>query len=117
ANGLNKVPLAQSRHVSRPVVSTQTYQPSVSFAPPSSPAQTLYDPKLLEQEIAALPKNCIVKSFPVLTDEGMPGDLAVSRLQDLTDPDKYTMKVGSGTQKILSVNATTTNLIINYKST
>ena len=93
------------------------YQPSVSFAPPASPAQTLYDPKLLEQEIAALPKNCIVKSFPVLTDENMPGDLAVSRLQDLTDPDKYTMKIGSGKQLIQSITTTTTNLIINYKST
>jgi hypothetical protein len=46
----------------------------------------------------------------------MPADLAVSRLQDLTDADKYTMMIGSGKQKILSVNATTTNFIVNYKS-
>ncbi len=107
-------PKEKPKPTSAPVMA---YQPSVSFAPPASSLQTLYDPKLLEQEIAALPKNCIVKSFPVLTDEGMPGDLAVSRMQGVTDPDKYTMKIGSGTEKIVSINTTTTNLIINYKST
>jgi hypothetical protein len=71
----------------------------------------------LEQEIAAVPKNAIVKAFPISPDEGMPGDLAVSRMQGVTDPDKYTMKIGNGTQKINSINTTTTNLIINYKST
>jgi hypothetical protein len=129
ANVLNNLTLAQPKRVSRPVVSTQApkkeigvYQPSISFQTTASPsdttsATTLYDPKLLEQEIAALPQNCIVKSFPVLTDEGMPGDLAVSRMQGVTDPDKYTMNIGSGTEKIISINTTTTNLIINYKST
>ena len=92
------------------------YQPSVSFAPPASPSQTLYDPKLLAQEIAALPKNCIVKSFPVLTDEGMPGDLAVSRSQGVTDPDKYTLIIDGDKKIIVNIATTTTNLIINYKS-
>jgi ParB-like chromosome segregation protein Spo0J len=101
---------------------TVIYQPAVSFAPPASssdsaPVLTLYDPKLLEQEIAAVPKNAFIKAFAVYPDEGMPGDLAVSRIQGVTDPDKYTMKIGSGTQKIISINTTTTNLIINYKST
>jgi hypothetical protein len=100
----------------------QAYQPSISFQSPVSPsdstsATTLYDPKLLEQEITALPQNCIVKSFPVLTDEGMPGDLAVSRLQDLIDPDKYTMMIGSGKQMIQSIAPSITNFTINYKST
>jgi hypothetical protein len=95
---------------------TITYQPAVSFAPPASPAQTLYDPKILESEIQSLPQNCIVKDYPMTPDESMPGDLAVSRMQDMTDPDKYTMLIGGGKQKILSVNATTTNFIINYKS-
>ncbi len=108
--------LGQPKHAPQPVASVQVYQPAISFAPLASPAQTLYDPKLLEQEIAALPKNCIVKAFPVLPDEGMPGDLAVSRLQDLTDADKYTMKLGGGTEKIMSISPTTTNLIVNYKS-
>jgi len=107
-------PKEKTKSTSAPVVA---YQPSMSFAPPSAPTQTLYDPKLLEQEIAALPKNCIVKAFPVLTDEGMPGDLAVSRMQGVTDPDKYTMMLGSGKQQIQSINTTTTNLIVNYKST
>jgi hypothetical protein len=104
------------------------YQPSTSFNTPASPsdlsptggstsATTLYDPKLLEQEIAALPKNCIVKSFPVLTDEGMPGDLAVSRIQGVTDPDKYTLIIDGDKKVIVNIATTTTNLIINCKST
>jgi hypothetical protein len=117
ANGLNKVPLAQSKHVSRPVDSTQTYQPSVSFAPPASPSQTLYDPKLLEQEIAALPQNCIVTAFPVSPDEGIPGDLAATRIQDMTDQDKYTLMIGGAKQKIENITAATTGLILNYKNT
>jgi hypothetical protein len=72
----------------------------------------------LEQEIiAALPKNCIVKSFPVLTDEGMPGDLAVSRIQGVTDPDKYTLIIDGDKKTIVNIATTTTNLIINCKST
>ncbi len=138
ANGLNNVPLAQPKRVSRPVVSTQVptsapimaYQPAVSFVPSASSsdstspinngdksATTLYDPKLLAQEIAALPKNCIVKSFPVLTDEGMPGDLAVSRIQGVTDPDKYTLIIDGDKKEIVNIATTTTNLIINCKST
>jgi hypothetical protein len=100
--------------------STIAYQPAVSFNTTASPLNstgTLYDPKILESEIQSLPVNCVVKDFPLTPDEGMPGDLAVSRMQDLTDPDKYTMKIGSGKQVILSVNATTTNLIVHYKST
>jgi len=110
---------------STPVAS---YQPSVSFQSAASPSDlsptgvststtTLYDPKLLEQEIAALPKNCIVKSFPVLTDEGMPGDLAVSRIQGVTDPDKYTLIIDGDKKTIANIATTTTNLIINCKST
>jgi ParB/RepB/Spo0J family partition protein len=117
-------PPAEKRALSVPIshkqeigASQQVYQPAVSFAPIASPSQTLYDPKLLEQEIAAIPKNSIVKAFPLSPDEGMPGDLAVSRMQGVTDPDKYTMKIGSGTQKIISITTTTTNLIIIYKST
>jgi hypothetical protein len=104
-----------------------SYQPSVSFNTPASsadlspsggsPSQTLYDPKLLEQEIAALPKNCVVKAFPVLTDEGMPGDLAVSRIQGVTDPDKYTLIIDGDKKTIVNIATTTTNLIINCKST
>ncbi len=105
-----------AKKIERPVAPTITYQPAVSFAPAASPAQTLYDPKILEIEIAAIPPNSIVKDYPFTPDETMPGDLAVSRLQDLTDTDRYTMKLGSGTQKILSLTPTTTNLVLNYKS-
>ncbi len=128
---------AQSSPVSQPVASTQissiaprveaaahlasekkpvkpapiiTYQPAISFQP------SVEDPKVLETEMAALPQNCVVKDFPLTPDETMPGDLAASRLQNLSDPDKYTMKIGHGTEKILSVTPTNTNLVIAYKS-
>ena len=108
------------------------YQPAVSFIPSPSSAQTLspmnttgissstrtqYDPKLFELEIAAIPKNSIVKDYPMTPDEGMPADLAVSRMQDLTDADKYTMMIGGSKQIIKTVNATNSTLTISYKST
>ncbi len=88
-----------------------TYRPSIAFK------MTDFDPKLLEQEIAAIPANSVIKNYVFQPDEGMPADLAVSRLQDLTDADKYTMMIGSGKQKILSVTPSNTNFIITYKST
>ncbi|HXL72900.1 MAG TPA: hypothetical protein VN963_04675, partial [bacterium] len=103
----------------KPVV---TYQPAVAFNTSASPSDsspmmtTLYDPKLWEQEIAALPQNCIVKAYPLSPDESMPWDMAVSRLQDLIDPDKYTLMIGGARQKIISITATATNLVITYKS-
>jgi hypothetical protein len=109
--------LGQPKRVSRPVVETQVYKPAVSFIPNPSSAQTLYNPKILEQEIAAIPANSLIKDYVFQPDEGMPADLAVSRLQDLTDEDKYTMMIGSGKQKILSVTPSNTNFIITYKST
>jgi hypothetical protein len=102
------------------VASQQVYQPAVSFQSASSlnPTATLYDPKILEFEFKSLPANyVVVKDYPMTPDEGMPGDVAVSRMQDITDPDKYTMMIGSSKQIISSVNPTKTTLTIQYKST
>jgi len=93
------------------------YQPAVSFIPSPSSTKTLYDPKILELEIAAIAQNSTIKDYVFQPDEGMPADLAVSRLQDLTDADKYTMMIGGEKQKILSVTPSNTNFIIAYKST
>src|SRR5665213_1498108 len=103
-----------STHHSPPAAA---YQPAVSFIPNPSSTKTLYDPKILELEIAAIPANSIIKDYIFQPDEGMPADLAVSRLQNLTDSDKYTMMIGSGKVKILSVIPSNTNFIIAYKST
>jgi hypothetical protein len=48
-------------------------------------------------------------------DEGMPVDVAVSRMQDLIDPDKYTLMIGGSKQIMTSVNPTSTTLTIDYK--
>jgi hypothetical protein len=112
---------------SMPVISEPESKPKAAFVPRPSKPTVVYqssiawqstdeDQKLLDAEIAALPVNCIVKDYSLAPDEGMRGDEAVGRLQDLIDPDKFTMKIGNGTEKILSVNPTTTNLMINYKS-
>jgi hypothetical protein len=110
--------LGQPNPIARQEASQQVYQPAVSFQNPSSlnPTSTLYDPKILESEIKSLPVNCVVKDYPMTPDEGMPVDVAVSRMQDITDPDKYTMMIGSDKQIVLSVNATNTTLTIQYKS-
>jgi hypothetical protein len=95
------------------------YQPSIPFntASPTNASGTLYDPKILELEIAAIPSNSVIKDYVFQPDEGMPADLAVSRLQDLTDPDKYTLMIGSAKLKILSFNPSNTDFIITYQST
>jgi hypothetical protein len=86
------------------------YQPAISFVP------SVEDPKLLKLEIAALQNNVYVKDFPLTPDESMPGDVALSRMQDLADPDKYTMMIGGGKQIIKLVTTTTTGLALLYKS-
>jgi hypothetical protein len=92
---------------STPVVS---YQPSIPFQPAAE------DPQILEDEIDAIGSNSYVKDHSVTPDEGIPGDVAVSRMRDLADPYKYTMKIGREKQTLLSANVTTTGLTINYKS-
>jgi ParB/RepB/Spo0J family partition protein len=102
----------QSNHAPQHEASAQTqvYQPSISFQPSAE------DPKVLEQEIAAFPDNTVVNDFSLAPDEGMPPDLAVSRMQNLTDPDKYIMMIGGDKQIIQSINTTTSTLTINCKS-
>jgi len=77
---------------------------------------TVEDPKILDLEIAALSDNVVLKDHPMAPDESMPGDVASSRMQDITDPDKYTMMIGSGKQTIQSVSAGNTTLSIYFKS-
>jgi hypothetical protein len=101
----------------------QVYQPSIAFNTPASPSDssgtltTLYDPKLLEQEIKAVRDKSRITAFAVLPDDGMPGDLAVSRTQEATDPDKYTLIIDGDKKKILNFATNTTNLVINFNST
>ncbi len=116
-------PSPKPNKISTPTIA---YQSAVAFIPnpsspktlsPMNPAGTLYDPKLFEFEIASVPKNSIVKDYPLTPDEGMPVDVALSRMQDVTDTDKYTMWIGDSKQIIKSANATNTTLTIDYKST
>jgi len=57
-----------------------------------------------------------LKNHAVVPDEGMPGDLAVTRMQGVMDPDKYTMMIGSDKRIVLGINAGTTTLVIHHKS-
>jgi hypothetical protein len=107
---------AASRKIEKPAPAV-AYQPAVSFVPNPASTQTLYDPKILDFEIKSLPGNyVVVKDYPLTPDEGMPVDVAVSRMQNIADPDKYTMMIGGGKQIISSVNPTNTTLTIQYKS-
>ncbi len=87
-----------------------SYQPAISFQPANE------DPKILELEIAALSDNVVVKDHPMTPDEGMPPDVALSRMQDVIDPDKYAMMIGGDKETVQSANATNTALSIYYKS-
>jgi hypothetical protein len=115
---ISSMDLGQPKPVSRPVVSTRAssqkpavvYQPAIAFQP------AVEDQQILEDEIDAIGPKRHVKDHVVTPDEGIPGDVAVSRVRDLADPDKYTMKIGKDKQTLLSANVTTTGLTINYKS-
>src|SRR5665213_1613093 len=130
ANGSNNVPSPFGDNLAQPTPSPQLVvsakapsasrskpSPVIAYIPSISFKTSDYDPKLLEQEIAAIPANSVIKDYVFQPVEGMPADLAVSQLQDLTDADKYTMMIGSGKQKILSFTPSNTNFIIAYKST
>ena len=90
--------------------SAVSYQPAVSFVPSDE------DPQVLDLEIAAVAKNVVLKNHAVAPDEGMPGDLAVTRMQGVMDPDKYTMMIGSDKRIVLGINVGTTTLTIHHKS-
>jgi hypothetical protein len=91
-------------------ISSPSYIPSVQWS------VTQEDPQVLELEIAAVAKNRVLKNHAVVPDEGMPGDLAVTRMQGVMDPDKYTMMIGSDKRIVLGINAGTTTLVIHHKS-
>jgi hypothetical protein len=69
----------------------------------------------LEFEIAAVRANTRIKPF-AFEPNYLDGAIAGQRLQDLADPDKYTMRRGHETDKVLGVSLLSTNLIIVYKS-
>ena len=102
--------LGQPKRTPQNVASVRVYQPAISFVP------SVEDPKILDLEIDALSDKVVLKDHPLSPDESMPGDVASSRMQDITDPDKYTMMIGSGKQTIQSVSAGNTTLSIYFKS-
>jgi hypothetical protein len=70
----------------------------------------------LESEFAALPKFSLVESLSFQPNTGIEGAMAARRLQDLTDPDKYTFFIGHDAQKVTNVYADTTSLNITYQN-
>jgi hypothetical protein len=70
----------------------------------------------LESEFAALPKNSLVEPLSFQPNTGIEGAMAARRLQDLTDPEKYTFFIGHDAQKVTVVYADTTSLNITYQN-
>jgi hypothetical protein len=103
--------------VSTPQLAAST--PSKSHPTPKStkavPLPTIIvDQNILETEAAALPPNCKVKRFVFMTNGSMGLDMAAHRLADVTDTEKFTARLGKDAKKILSVQPTSTSLILTY---
>ncbi len=105
---------AQPSHGPRPVVSaqapsarrSQTDGRDLSAPIPEKgigvQAMPKEDRASLEAEIAALPRPCRVKDFPIEPDPNIGAEMAGRRLSDIQDPEKYSLRVGPDEKKITS---------------
>jgi hypothetical protein len=84
-------------------------QPKLAASPEDSQQ---VDIPLLQEEIAAVPPNCIIKPFPVEPDGSIGQLMAVNRLGDLEVESEYSLRVGQGGQKITSITPSATGVVI-----
>ncbi len=71
--------------------------------------------EMLEAEIAPIPLPSTVKDFPVTPDEGINPDMAGRRTGDMQDSEKYSLKVGKDTQKILTLMPNMSSLVLTFQ--
>ncbi len=99
---------------SAPVVSAPTKPRAKSKMAKAAPMPTVViDKNIIETEVSALPPNCKVKPF-VFETNGMGLDMASHRLSDVTDSEKFTALLGRDKKRILSVQPTSTSLMMTY---
>ena len=65
--------------------------PTSSYLPAHAWTESDEDRAYLDSELLALPQPCRILDFPVTVDAAMGEGMATGRLQDLADPDKYTL--------------------------
>jgi hypothetical protein len=69
----------------------------------------------LEDELSALPDEPIlIKDFPVELDTTMGSDLAGTRLEDLTDHDRYSVRIGRDKKDIQGVVPGSSTLVLGF---
>jgi hypothetical protein len=69
----------------------------------------------VETELAALPDGSfLIKDFPVEVDTSMQPDMAGTRTQDLTDHDRYTVRIGRDKKDIQAVVPGSSTLILGF---
>jgi len=67
---------------------------------------------LLEQAISTITNNVYVKSLPVIPDSSIGQLMAVNRVGDIAVESEYSLRVGQGGEKIISVTPSATGLTI-----
>jgi len=75
----------------------------------------ILDPQLVasvQEAVLAIPANRIIKAFPVEPDANIGQLMAINRVGDLAVESEYSLRVGQGGQKILSVTPSATGLTI-----
>jgi hypothetical protein len=93
-------------------------QPAVESAPVASSVSP-WNPDVesqayLESELAALPPNCLIKPF-TYKPGAMNYDMASRRLEDLTDSEKYLVRLGQDKRKLLTITPSASNCVLTFQ--
>ncbi len=108
-----KGPAPQRPTTHKPTLQTnlppQSYLPSHAWQASDETIETL------EAEIASIPRPSTIKDYPVTPDGAINPDMAGRRTGDIQNPDKYSMKVGKDTQKILTLMPNMSSLVLTYQ--
>jgi ParB-like chromosome segregation protein Spo0J len=90
-------------------------KPAPNYLPSHAWTSADEDRDTVETELAALPDGpALIKDFPVEVDTSMQPDMAGTRTQDLTDHDRYTVRIGRDKKDIQAVVPGSSTLVLGF---
>jgi hypothetical protein len=75
---------------------------------------SLEDQAYLEAELAALPPNALIQSV-AFTPGAMNFDMASRRLADISDGEKYSVRLGADKRKVLTIVTSASNCVLTFQ--
>jgi len=103
----------KTHHPTQPAPPAERANPYV-FARAWLPS--IEDAKTLDAEMKALSSPCLIKAEPIEPDPAISPVMAGNRLSDLSDPEKYTVRLGHEVLKIQSAVASSTGLTLSFQT-